>query len=424
VRPAAGAAERRLVAALALAAALRVLVFGFAVSSPARFFTRDSLGYDRLAHNFHRAYVVVRHGPLFDLSLLRPPGYPALIAVVDTLGGGATAVIVVELVLSVATVALTYALAAALCGKRIAAAAAVLLAVDPISIAMGSNLTTETLFAWLAVLAALAWGLGLLRRDWRLGAVAGFLVGLSVLVRPLSVYLPIVLALVTLLLLRRRGIALTVALLLAAAIPIGGWLARNAATSGVATVSTIQAENLLDYRAAGALGIDEGIPRLEAAQRLEAQIRPGPNAARTAQRQSSLAWRTLLHHPGGAAVMTAEGLARVLFGPGRAEVLRLVAGRTDTRTLGDRALVVCEAAVLFATLALAALGTVLLVRRRSWPALAVPLVFALYDVLLSAGPEGNARLRMPAAPFFAVLAAVGISSLVARSAGRSASPSR
>lgn len=407
-----------------MAAATRVLVFGFAVSSPGRFFTRDAFGYDRLAHHFHRAYVTARHGALFDLSLLRPPGYPAFIAAVHALGGGATAVIVVELVLSVATVGLTYALAAALLDRRVAAAAAFLLAVDPISIAMGSNLTTETLFASLVVPAALAWTLALQRRDWRPAALSGLLVGVSVLVRPISVYLPVVLALLTVLVLRRRGAAVAVALLLAAAVPIGAWIARNDATTGVATVSTIQGENLLDYRAAGALAIDEGISLSEAASRLDAQVRPGPNAARTAQRQSSLAWHTLLHHPKGAVVMTIEGLGRVLFGPGRAEVLRLVAGRTDTRTFGDQVLVVCEAAILLLTLALAALGTVILVRRRSRLALVVPLAFALYDILLSAGPEGNARLRMPAAPFLAVLAAVGVSSLAARSADRRASRSR
>ncbi|MES1248869.1 MAG: hypothetical protein ABUS54_14475, partial [Actinomycetota bacterium] len=201
-------------------------------------------------------------------------------------------------------------------------------------------------------------------------------------------------------------------------------MARNAATTGVATISTIQAENLLDDRAAGALAFDDGISLQDAAARLDAQVKPGANAARTAQRQSSLAWRTLAHHPVGAAVITVEGLGRVLFGPGRAEVLRLVAGRTDTRTVWDRALLALEAAILFVTLTLAVAGVVVLVRRRSWLALAVPLVFALYDILLGAGPEGNARLRMPAAPFLAVLAAVGLSSLAARSAARSAFRSR
>ena len=105
-------------------------------------------------------------------------------------------------------------------------------------------------------------------------------------------------------------------------------------------------------------------------------------------------------------------------------MLRLVAGRTDARTVGDKLLVAVESLILFATLLLAAAGVVLLVRSRAWLALAATLTFAAYDILLRAGAEGNARLRMPAAPFLAVLAAVAVSSLAAWSAARSASRSR
>ncbi|MES1247568.1 MAG: glycosyltransferase family 39 protein, partial [Actinomycetota bacterium] len=195
----------------------RVLVFALAVSHPSRFKTSDSLEYDRLAHHFHEAYVSSRQGPLFDLSLLRPPGYPALIAAVNALGGGATAVIVVELLLSVATVGITYLLAAALFDRHIATVAAFLLAIDPISIAMSSNLTAETLFALLLVAAALL----LVGRSRVLAVGAGLAIGLSVLVRPISMYLPLVLVFTMPMLLRRRWVAV----LIAAAIPIGAWMA-------------------------------------------------------------------------------------------------------------------------------------------------------------------------------------------------------
>ena len=403
--------QRGLVDALAVAAALRLVVFALAVREPARFVTKDSLEYEALGHHWTTAYVDTHRGHLFDLSLLRPPGYPALIAVVHN----TTAVIVVQLVLSVATVALTYLLGAALLGERAGVAASFLLAIDPVSIAMSSNLTTETLFAFLLVLAAWLWVTGRL--------LAGLALGIATLVRPIALYLPVLLLPLSAMLPRRRAVA-AAALAVGFAVPVGLWAARNHHETGVATVSTISAHNLLDYRAADALAIEHGTSRPDEAARLEREVGPAANPAKRAQHESSLAWRTLLHHPRGAAQTTVEGLGRVVLGPGRAEMLRLVVGRTDTRTVADTLLVAVEALVLFATLLLAAAGVVLLARRRAWLALAGTLTFAAYDILLSAGAEGNARLRMPAAPFLAVLAAVAVSSLAARSAGRRASRSR
>jgi 4-amino-4-deoxy-L-arabinose transferase-like glycosyltransferase len=418
--------RRGLAVALVVAAATRIVVFALAVGDARRFITQDSLEYDALARSFGDAYVHP-HEPsrLFDLSLLRPPGYPALIsAVYAVTGKSATHVIVVELVLSVLTVALVYFLARRLFDERIAFFAALLLAVDPVSVAMSSNLTTETLFATLWVAAAWLWVRALGERDILAAAAAGALIGLSVLVRPISLYLPLVLAVLTMLLVRARRLALAGVLVVACAVPVGLWIARNAAETGVATVSTIQAHNLLDYRAADAVAIERGTSRAEEASKLEAQVPRRANAAKIARDESRLAWRTLLHHPRGAVQTSAEGLTRVLLGPGRAEMLRLVAGRTDTRTTADRVLIAVEALILFCTLTLAAIGVIVLVRARSWIPLAATLTFAAYDILLAAGAEGNARLRMPAAPFLAVLAAVGLSTIADRSAARRASPSR
>jgi len=349
------------------------------------------------------------HGHPLGLSLLRPPGYPAyLAAVYGVAGHSITAAIVVEVVLGVATVAGVYLLAARLLGPTAALVAALALALDPVSIAMTNNLTTETLFAALWVAAALCW---VRLTSWSL-ALAGLLLGVSVLVRPIAEYLPVLLVPLTLALTRR--VVLTALLLVAFAIPVGLWMARNHHETGVAIVSTIGAHNLLDYRAADAVAIEDGGSRADAARRLDAQVPQRSNPARAAQAESSLAWHTLLHHPKGAVLTTLKGLGRVLFGPGRAELSRLVTGRTS----GPRLLVAVEALLLGCLLALAAVGAAVLVRRRAWLALAATVSFAAYDVALSAGAEGNARLRMPAAPFLAVLAGAGAVALARRVSSR------
>jgi 4-amino-4-deoxy-L-arabinose transferase-like glycosyltransferase len=398
----------RLAIALGVATITRVAVFAVAVRHPARFVTKDSHEYDALARHFDSAYV---HAHPLALSLLRPPGYPAFLAgVYGIVGHSVTAAIVVEVVLGVATVYGVYELAGRLLGPTAALVAALALALDPVSVAMTSNLTTETLFAAVWVAAALCWSR--LTSAWLVAA--GLLLGISVLVRPIAEYLPVLLVPLTYLLTRR--VVLAAVLLVAFAMPVGLWIERNHHETGVAIVSTIGAHNLLDYRAADALAIDDGGSRADAARRLDARLPHRSNPARAAQAESSLAWHTLLHHPKGAVITTLEGLGRVLFGPGRAELGRL--------TTGSRLLIALEVLLLGCLLLLAAAGAVVLARARAWLALSASLTFVVYDVVLSAGAEGNARLRMPADAFLAVLAGAAVSSLVARSAARSSSPSR
>ena len=408
-----------------LAAVTRLTLFLVADADPSRFVTKDSTEYNALARHFVTAYVDSRHGRLFDLSLSRPPGYPAFVAAVyGTTGTSITHVILVQLVLSVVTVAVAYEIALRLAGPVVAATAGLVLAVDPISVAMSDNLTTETLFALVWATAALVWLRGIESRRLLLLAFAGLLVGLSVLVRPIGLYVPLLLVPLTYAFVRAPRVrrALAAAVVLAAfAIPVGLWMARNARVTGVAVVSTIEGHNLLDYRAADAVAIDTGASRVDVARRLDAEAAAhaprGANAAEVSRAATSLALRTLLHHPKGAAVSTAEGLGRVLLGPGRAELLRLVRGSTTPAGIGDRVLLVVEGSLLAAVLLAAAVGVAAAVRARAWLVLWVAATFGLYDVLLSAGAEGNARLRMPAMPFAALLAGVGAAALLKR-AGR------
>jgi 4-amino-4-deoxy-L-arabinose transferase-like glycosyltransferase len=402
-------------AAALVAACTRIAVFLVADSHPSRFLSPDAVQYDRLARHFLDAYVHARRGSLFDLSLLRTPGYPAFLAVVYALTGRVYAhAIVVEVVLGVATVVLTYFLAERLVGRSAAAVAAFVLAVDPVSIALSSQLTTEVVFTTLWVAAALMWARGLQTGSAPWAGAAGLVLGVSALVRPIAVYLPILLVPLTLLTARAssgRRVLASCAVVVAFSVPVGLWLARNAAETGVATISTVESANLLSYRAADALAIDTGISRDQANVELDSEVAarttPGENPARISRAQDSVAFHTLAHHPGGAAVSTIEGFGRVLFGPGRAELLRVVRGYDSPRGTADDALILLEAALLFASLTLALVGVVVLVRSKSWLPLACTLSFAAYDILLASGAEGNGRLRMPAMPFVAVLSGVG-----------------
>jgi 4-amino-4-deoxy-L-arabinose transferase-like glycosyltransferase len=402
-------------APVALAVATRLLLLAVTHAHPNRVVPGDAHQYALLARHFSAGYVDGPHGTLFDLGLLWPPGYPAFVAGVYAVSGTAVVhVIVAQVVLSVVAVAATYLLANRLVGPRAAMIAALVLAVDPISVTMSNVFESETLFAALSVVAALVWVRGLQRGSAWSFAVAGALLGLSVLVRAIALYLPIVLVPVTFFLAvgsrGRRGLAAGT-LLAAFVIPVGFWLGRNAAETGVPLISTTQGINLKEYRAADALAIDSGISMTQARAILDAAVakrtHPGMNPAQVSQVQGSVAIHTLFHHPKGAALSTVEGFGRVLLGPGRAELLRLVRGYISPRNAADRVLQSAEAGLLFATLALAFAGVAVLVRSRRWLPLACTLGFVLYDVLLASGAEGNARFRMPSMPFISILAGVG-----------------
>ena len=60
------------------------------------------------------------------------------------------------------------------------------------------------------------------------------------------------------------------------------------------------------------------------------------------------------------------------------------------------------------------IGVFHLVRERRWTTLVLLLIVIAYFFALSAGPEANSRFRIPIVPFFAVLAGVGIDSLIIR----------
>lgn len=113
----------------------------------------------------------------------RPPLYPLLIAGIIACGGGPKTLGAVQVLLGVATVGMTWALARRLLDARRAAIAAALVAVDPLLAQYTAHVMTETLFT------ALSTGLLLVLASPESGrpsrqVLAGALFGLAALCRP------------------------------------------------------------------------------------------------------------------------------------------------------------------------------------------------------------------------------------------------
>jgi 4-amino-4-deoxy-L-arabinose transferase-like glycosyltransferase len=415
-----GAKPELVLTILGIALVLRLPIFILDFFHPDRFFTFDAHGYVTAATNFHQAYFQP-DSPLFELGLRRPPGYPGLIRGVYAIAGDRPwVVILLQVAMGVATVGLVYLLGRRLFGPAVGAWAALALAVDPISIVLANYLQPEIPYTLLLVGGSLLWLRGLQDRSWWWGVGAGMVLGLGVLVRPVGLYLPVILIPVSLLLhggAWRKRLAFVFALLLAFSVPVGGWIAHNARATGVATLSTVESINLLNWRAAGALAEDEGISVTQAQDQLERElaqrVRPDMNEAERSQVAASLAVRTLLRHPVGAVKTWVRGAVAMLVGPGRDELLRLL-GISNHAGGTSIALVGLEFLVYGLILAGAVWGVRVLVRDRRWSELALVLAFILYFVIVSSGLNAYSRLRVPAMPFIALLAGCGYNAAIPR----------
>lgn len=117
----------------------------------------------------------------------RPPGYPAFLAFWLWIGAGTLGVRLAQVALSGLSVVLVWRLGERLGGGRVGRVAATVFAFDPILVAFSHRLWSETLF--IAILLAAVDLLTADRREpaWGRTALAGVLLGLGSLVRPMLV---------------------------------------------------------------------------------------------------------------------------------------------------------------------------------------------------------------------------------------------
>ncbi len=207
----------RLAPILIIALVLRILV----VLAPLDWSAPDSIGYEAPAHSLvaGKGYCDTEGRPTAE----RPPGYPLFLALVYSIHDSRRAVGVAQALLGTATVLLLERL---LRRRRpeIASKAALLLAVDPISLGVVPYVLREALLLFFvaALLLALDRTSG-----WKQGVLAGLLLAALTLTHPLYVLLGPFLIIGSLLA-RRRVWPLLLSLAFVGA-AVGGWTLRNRA---------------------------------------------------------------------------------------------------------------------------------------------------------------------------------------------------
>src|SRR3954453_23484391 len=388
----------------AIAAATNFLYFALASND---YFFPDSFTYLEPARDLIRGLGFTTANGLIDT--LRTPGYPLLLA---GFGLRIVPMIVLQHLLNVALAVAIYRFVMRRLGDRcVAIAAAILFAIDTPTLHYANKILTET------ILTALLFVVFALVVNGRELPLAGVLTGVLVLIRPVAIaYFAVVALCLLLRRVRLRTIAVYVALALL--LPLG-WSLRNLHHTGVFTVSSIGGINLLTYRAAGALAIeDDGDFDADLADELqglrdsaddEIQSRlhiPDaeelPDAVR-GKYYSEIAWRVLRQHPRAAVLLTLLGLLVNIF-DSRWEGLEIVSALPSD--IVHRSLDAYTAALFV----FAAIGAFALWKRDRDLA-AVIIATVVYFLLISAGGEAESRFRVPVIPQYVIVAAIGLASV-------------
>jgi hypothetical protein len=390
--------------------------------------TGDSVGYIERAELLRARHTFLAHdlvayavapgsfpiGPVMP-DTLRTPVYPAFIALVHDL----RAIVVLQHAI---VLALAYGIYRWV-GREVSAAAgiaaAAIFALHPFVLQSANVVMTEILAAALVACAAAALLAALRGRGAPTAIASGILFGLATLTRPIALYLPIVLVLF---LYRKGRGAVLLAFALASIVLPAAWAWRNYRATGVVTVSSIEGENLLSYRAVGALVVKDARPldALLALQEnagfyapaarlrmplLRAALREAPNAANHAQRARSyarLARRILLQHPLAYAEVAVSSVIALLVD-------------NFSSVAAERGMPIIDARIRFIPLSLLLLvlairGVAMLSKSNGDAGVTVTIIL-VYFVVLSAGPEVAARFSVPFMPEFAVAIAVGATRL-------------
>lgn len=351
---------------------------------------------------------------------LRTPGYPVFLMPFLAMKASPATIVAVNHLLDALLASIVYLLARRNGARQwIAIAAALILAFDTITIHYANKILTETLSATLVLVIFI---IVMNRKSIGWLVTAGVLCGVLVMVRPVAIaYFGVIM--LWLAWTGVRPVIIGAFIATAIALPVG-WASRNAAKTGVFTISPVGAINLMAYRAAAALAIEDGgdfrtqlqkhqkeldaevTRRIIAAEGVESQ--DDLSSADLSRYYSAVARPILLHHPRGTALMTLRGFGVNMIDTDWDALAEVVDDELISEDVTRIAVIAWTWFVWIVTLT----GLVMLFRRdRVQGALIAGTIF--YFLFMAAGGEAEGRFRVPVIPMMA-LAAAGLSKTAAR----------
>jgi len=438
---------RILVIALLLRLSFFLLVHPWSLPIEQQLTFNDSPLYHQLASTLldhHRFASSATANP----DALRTPAYPLFVAGIYALWGKVPwAVFVVQILLDCLSCYLIFLTLRRLLSQRIAHIAAFFYAIDPFLILYASTFLTETLFLFVLAVALYAYGSILFHGQstnmlWRYGLL-GLTIGAATLVRPIALYIPIILVAFTLATHRKKlvsALANSAILVIAFAVIVSPWMIRNYVTFGRASLSCIDSWTLLPWN----VGVVEAPKRHQDLETTQSELLAEAdslmsadglqpenlNPMQKAEYWRRLAFRYILHDPIRYAIAHVKGTIFIFANLGTsdfAHVLHLPSHKVDTPTnfftmlreffarkspteilIGGMI-----APFLLITYLALILGLFVAWRRFDRTFLAFCLLMALYFIMVP-GTIGIVRYKLPALPFFLGFVGIGIAHLLDR----------
>jgi hypothetical protein len=374
----------------------------------------------------------------------RTPGYCVLLAAALVVGHLEFAV-VLQFLLSLVTLYLVYRTSKLLFeDEAISLLAATLYALEPLSIFYVSQLYSETMFTAF-FMAWLYFQFRYLKRQ-RSGdlILSGAALAASIYVRPIVYFLPEMVVAGLILREAKSGrrvwkpFVMQLALFVIVTIgPIVLWQVRNKIETGFGGFSTVSSENMYFYQGASVLAEQQLVP-FEAMQR---QLGFGPTKHYLSVHPEQATWtvaakyqymldeglRVVREHPFAYARIHLAGMVMIVFSSGINAILKFFRAYPSKGSGGLRladwgmlaqarfmfahpTVLIANALLLpveIAYLLLAAVGLSDRDVRRKPEVWVIILVFAYY-VVMSGGPGGESRFRVPLMPMLCLIGAIGL----------------
>lgn len=420
-----------------LAALLRLGLFTLAIISPGRIFATDSYSY------LNPAMALLETGYYSHPITIATPTYPVFIAGVYSLfGENPLYIVTLQIILGVGTLFLTYRL-----GRLLAISpgssliAALLLSLSLESLLSPFFILTDTLFTFLLISATCALVAFIHRQRWLWLVWAAILTGMTILCRPVAIaYEAVVILILSIIPYTRfgkRALYSFVHLLLVVILFIAPWVWRNQQVTGMATFTSKSGYYWLSWSAAPLYADLHKIPvdqaEAELLTRVDDLLRQRglePDEANLSAAKDEVAREILLAHPVHYAFLHLRyDLQNFLPELGYAvKYLQLAQGDTQgmevLQSQGWAAVIEnyfggkLIDALIFAPFILILLltytgtltGVIDTLRKRQWLVIAVLLLTAGYFLLVP-GYASNSRYRIPAMPFLALFAGIGLEQL-------------
>lgn len=215
----------------------------------------DSAGYVLLADGIltHRVFTSSEKAP-FVPETFRTPGYPALLAVFKGITGSYKFFPLFQLVLTILTACLIALMGKKIWSERVGIAAGILFMVDPTTIFHTLVLMSEISYVFFIVLSVYLIFFYKPKRKFLDVVLAGAALGLATLIRPISIYLPLVFIIFLLaknfkfLRLRYKElVASSLLFLFCVGFFVLPWGIRNQQVSGVFGLSSVADFNFFHY---------------------------------------------------------------------------------------------------------------------------------------------------------------------------------